>query len=533
MSVRRLITGATTASIVAASVALMAPAHADPTFTPTAADIVGVGSDTTMHAMTYLANGNDGVPGFNEGRTTGRLVSFDANTFDASGNQTNSTTVVLQEGQAPVTRPNGSGNGKKTLYGAGNLPAVDYARSSSALSTEEVQAGLYLFPFAKDTMALATDKVTNAPAAITAEQMLKIYKGEVTNWSELGGASAPIEVMVPQKGSGTFQFFDGELKKLNGGAAVVYPGTAIYVQEHDPAPLVGHPNAVAPFSIGRNRVAGEPLKIAGGWLAARAVYNVLRQADVSRPELQEVFGTAGFLCSPLASKLIADAGFDQLARQEKGGVCGVATQAASTNFTLSSAEAVTTTTTVVGASAAAGALKLTASVAGTTGAPYGLVSFFLDGAATPAAVVPLTAGKAVKDLSGISAGAHSVVAKYAPAAKSAYAASQSAPTAVTVLGATPVVAKGATKLVEKFKASYAIARSYKGKVLVKETATGAPTGKVVVKLGKKVVGKGTIKSGKVTLTLKKLKKGKNKLTATYAGDSKFAASKLKFKITVK
>jgi hypothetical protein len=48
-----------------------------------------------------------------------------------------------------------------------------------------------------------------------------------------------------------------------------------------------------------------------------------------------------------------------------------------------------------------------------------------------------------------------------------------------------------------------------------------------------IVGKGAIKSGKVTLTLKKLKKGKNKLTATYAGDSKFAASKLKFKITVK
>lgn len=533
MSVRRLITGATTASIVAASVAFMAPAHADPTFTPTAADIVGVGSDTTMYAMTNLANGSDGVPGFNEGRATARLVSFDANIFNAAGAQTNSTTVVLQEGQAAVTRPNGSGNGKKTLYGAGNLPAVDYARSSSALDATEVQAGLYLFPFAKDTMALATDKVTNAPAAITPDQMLRIYKGELTNWSELGGANAPIEVMVPQKGSGTFQFFDGELKKLNGGAAVVYPGSAIYVQEHDPNPLVGHPNAVAPFSIGRNRVAGDPLKIAGGWSAARAVYNVLRQADVSRPELQELFGTAGFICSPLATTLIADAGFDQLARQDKGGVCGVATQAASTNFTLASAEAVVTTTTVVGTSAAAGALKLTASVAGTTGAPYGLVSFFLDGAATPAAVVPITAGKAVKDLAGISAGAHSVIAKYAPAAKSAYAASQSAAVTVTVIGTTPVAAKATTKLVEKFKASYAKAASYKGKVLVKETATGAPAGKIVVKLGKKVVGKGAIKAGKVTLKLKKLKKGKNKLTATYAGDSKFSGSKLKFKITVK
>jgi len=57
--------------------------------------------------------------------------------------------------------------------------------------------------------------------------------------------------------------------------------------------------------------------------------------------------------------------------------------------------------------------------------------------------------------------------------------------------------------------------------------------KIIVKLGKKTVGKGTIKSGKVTLTLKKLKTGKNKLKATYAGDSSFLASKLKFTITVK
>ena len=71
------------------------------------------------------------------------------------------------------------------------------------------------------------------------------------------------------------------------------------------------------------------------------------------------------------------------------------------------------------------------------------------------------------------------------------------------------------------------------KVIAKVKSKDArPTGKVVVKLGKKIVGKGLIRSGKVTLTLKKLKKGKNKLTATYAGDSAFAASKLKFKITV-
>ena len=110
--------------------------------------------------------------------------------------------------------------------------------------------------------------------------------------------------------------------------------------------------------------------------------------------------------------------------------------------------------------------------------------------------------------------------------------------AVNVLATTPVpapapTAKSAVKLVEKFKASYKSAKSYQAKITLMESGSASQSGKVVVKLGKKTVGKGTIKSGKVTLTLKKLKKGKNKLTATYAGDSAFAASTLKFKITVK
>ena len=532
MSVRRLLAGVASTSLAVTVLAVSAPAQADPAFTPTAADIVGVGSDTTMYAMTYLADGLNGIQGFNEGRSTGRLVSFDASIF-SNGTQTNSATVVLQEGHAPVTRPNGSGNGKKTLYGAGNNTDVDYARSSSALTPEEVAAGLFLFPFAKDTMGLATDKVTNAPASITPAQMLAIYEGEINNWSEIGGQPGEIEVMVPQTGSGTFQFFDGELRKLNGGSPVVYPSDAIYVQEHDAAPLAGKPNAVAPFSLGRNRVAGSPLNIAGGWQAARAVYNVIRQVDVGRADLQAVFGQSGFICSPLAFELIAAAGFDQLAAQSRGGACGVATQAATTNFTLASSETLTTTTTVTGTSAAAGALKLSASVGAAQGTPYGLVQFFLDGAATPAATVPLTAGKAVRDLTGLAPGAHSVVAKYLPAAKSAYSGSTSAATPVVVAGTAPAT-KAATKLAETYKATYAKGAVIKGKVKVKESATGAAAGKVVIKLGKKTVGKGTAKNGVAVIKLTKpLKRGKNKLVAQYFGNSAFAASKLKFVITIK
>lgn len=531
MSVRRLFAAVASTSLVAASLALATPAQADPTFVPVEADIVGVGSDTTMYALSYLADGHNGVPGFNEGKSTGRLVSFDANILNSAGVQTNSTTVVLKAGAAPVTRPNGSGNGKKTLYGAGNLPDVDFARSSSSLSADETNAGLFQFPFAKDTMALATAKTTNAPASLTGAQMLQIFKGEVTNWSEVGGTPGVIEVLLPQAGSGTFSFFDGELKKLNGGAAVVYAPTHVRVQEHDPAPLAGNPNAIAPFSIGRNRVAGEPLKIAGGWQAARAVYNVLRQADVSRPDLQAVFGASGFICSPLAYQLIADAGFDQLAGQAKGGVCGVATQAATTNFTLASAEALATSTTLTGSSSAAGSLTATAAVGAVQGTPYGLVQFYLDGASAPAATVPLTAGKAVRTFTGQTAGAHTVVAKYVPAANSAFGASTSVATQVTVLGgAGGPVAKVKAKLKENFPAKLKTGEKVTGEVTVKADAQAV--GKVVVKLGKKTVATGTLKAGKAKVTLKasKLEKGKNKLTIVFEGTPEIEGATKKFTV---
>ncbi len=166
----------------------------------------------------------------------------------------------------------------------------------------------------------------------------------------------------------------------------------------------------------------------------------------------------------------------------------------------------------------------------------GLVTFFLDGAGTATGTpVPLTGGKATKALTGLSAGAHTVIAKFTPGRSSVFLGSQSAATSVSVLASTPApVAKAKTTLKETYKASYAKGAVIKGKVKVKESVTGAATGKVVIKRGTKTVGKGTVKNGVAVITLTKpLKKGKNKLVATYAGSSAFAASKLKFVITLK
>lgn len=533
MSVRRLLAGVAATSLAAASLALAAPAQADPGFVPGATDIVGAGSDTSMYALTYLAEGNAGVPGYNAGRTSGRLVSFDANIYDAAGVQTNSTTVVLREGSAPITRPNGSTAGKNLLRTATNNPDVNYARSSSGLSAAEASDGLVAFPFAKDTLGMATAKASNAPASLTEAQIVGIYKGEITNWNQVGGSAGTIVPLIPQDGSGTRSFFEGELKRMNGGAAVAVDYTKVRkVQEHDDSPIKADANAVAPFSYGRAELLGT-VRMEGGLAAGRALYNVVRQADVNSTWAQGLFGPQGFLCSPAATSLILDSGFEQLLAASQGGKCGVTTTSSTAPNDLLTAK-VSTTTAVAGSSATAGALALTATVAGGGQIkPQGTVAFLVDGVVRGNAL--LAGGKASVNLTGVAAGAHSVVARFTPTG-AAFDASESAPTAVSVRAASTApapAAKAATRLVEKYKASYLARAVVKAKVLVKESAAGAAAGKLVIKRGTKTVGKGTVKDGKVVLKLKGLKKGKNKLVAKYAGSPAFLGSKLKFTITVK
>jgi len=314
--------------------AMASPASAD--FTPQPRDIVGGGSDTTQFAMNNLADGalvgGSLATGYNF-TANSRLVSFDAITPDgATHNQ-----ITLKAGSAAITRPNGSTEGKNLLHGTGNNVNANYARSSSALGSGEVTDGLYLVPFAVDGMRLAVRAAgTNAPATITPAQMVDIYQGDITNWNQIGGADGVIVPMIPQPGSGTRATFEAQLQASNGGVAVVLGGSVVETQEHDPAPIAADPNAVAPFSTGRASFAPEISLVTGpgSWAFTRALYNAVRSADRTASWFGPLFGTAGFVCSPAAKSLIAAAGFQQLAGPLDDGVCGVATQAATTNFTV-------------------------------------------------------------------------------------------------------------------------------------------------------------------------------------------------------
>jgi phosphate transport system substrate-binding protein len=77
--------------------------------------------------------------------------------------------------------------------------------TSRALKAEEKT--VKEFTLAKDAIVIVVNKA-NPVSAITLEQIRKIYLGEITNWSELGGADVPIIVVTRETGSGTRGAFE-------------------------------------------------------------------------------------------------------------------------------------------------------------------------------------------------------------------------------------------------------------------------------------------------------------------------------------
>lgn len=99
--------------------------------------------------------------------------------------------------------PTGSGTG---IEAAANGTA-DIGLSSRALTEEETASGLVGTEVALDGIAVIVN--ADSPVAdLSVEQIAQIFTGEITNWSELGGADAEIAVFGREAGSGTRGAFE-------------------------------------------------------------------------------------------------------------------------------------------------------------------------------------------------------------------------------------------------------------------------------------------------------------------------------------
>lgn len=85
---------------------------------------------------------------------------------------------------------------------------VQIGNTGRALKDSEIEKyGLKTWPFAIDGVAIAVNP-GNKVGELNKDQLKKIFAGEITNWKEVGGDNAAINVYVREDGSGTRETFE-------------------------------------------------------------------------------------------------------------------------------------------------------------------------------------------------------------------------------------------------------------------------------------------------------------------------------------
>lgn len=149
-------------------------------------------------------------------------------------------------------------NVKITVQGGGSSVGIksvqdgtaDIGTSSKSLKSDESQ-GLTQYEIGKDGIAVIVNS-QNSVGGLTIEQVKGIFTGNITNWKDVGGAGAKINVVVREDGSGTRDAFQEiVLGKLSNGTKVSFMKDAI-VQSSSEAvqqTVVQDPNAIGFMSF--------------------------------------------------------------------------------------------------------------------------------------------------------------------------------------------------------------------------------------------------------------------------------------------
>lgn len=140
------------------------------------------------------------------------------------------------EGITVTAEYTGSGAGLESLAAG----SIDIGNASRGLKDEEKAQGEVENVVAIDGIAVIADK-DNKVVDITSDDLGKIYKGEITNWSDLGGEDQSIVVLGREAGSGTRDAFE-ELLEIK--------DQCNYAQELDSTGAVLAKVATTPGAIG-------------------------------------------------------------------------------------------------------------------------------------------------------------------------------------------------------------------------------------------------------------------------------------------
>lgn len=145
--------------------------------------------------------------------------------------------------------PGNSVQGKAALVeSSSNAGALDIARSTQARTSADWN-GLEFTAFATDAVTWASSASgASAGVSLTRAVLRGIYDGTLTNWSQVGGANAPIVAYLPPIGSDTQLTF---VNVILGFDPATKPVTIKRFPENDATsiPAADRAGAIVPFSI--------------------------------------------------------------------------------------------------------------------------------------------------------------------------------------------------------------------------------------------------------------------------------------------
>lgn len=203
--------------------------------------------------------------------------------------------------------PTGSGSGITAVLEG----RCDIGLSSRALKDDEKAQGLTETVLAYDGIAIIVNP-ENTVEDLTVDQIASIYTGEVTNWSEVGGADGEIVLIGREAGSGTrdgFESITGTKDACKYRQELTSTGDVITT-------VANNPNAIGYTSLASVKDTVKVLKVGGvaptedtvkdGTYLIQRPFVFVTKADTKLSDTAQKF--FDYAMSSAASSIIAKAG---------------------------------------------------------------------------------------------------------------------------------------------------------------------------------------------------------------------------------
>lgn len=222
-----------------------------------------------------------------------------------------------------------TGGGTGTGIAALINNTVDVANASRAIKTEEREKALangiapVEFVVARDAIAVIVHP-DNPVARLTLAQVSALYRGEITNWREIGGDDRPVVLLSRETNSGTHVFFLENVIRLgqSGAEDLFAPQTLLMPSsEGITAEVRQNPNAIGYDGLGYVTDDVKVLAIAAAEGAPYVLPTIAAVSDKSYPIARDLFMyTAGqpegevlqymtWIAGPEAQAIVAELGF--------------------------------------------------------------------------------------------------------------------------------------------------------------------------------------------------------------------------------